>query len=238
MNINYIIEDIKHLRHFLLKNGNYQFHPQQLQFLEDACYALFKSKYYQDDYYPSHDISMMGDPYKNQLPPPKMMAIPKQEYDSLTTAASKYKLVCGEASSLKEKMKEQGEKIAALEAEVSMLKVELETPVIPFLHSENYTVGPWKVRPNMFEAGLNGHYCIDAPDHPSIAEVLVKMEEDHDTRPDLVANAYLVAAAPQLARALEFCVDIMTRNLVTRDERELALKAAEFALKQKEIPKC
>jgi len=61
-----------------------------------------------------------------------------------------------------------------------------------------HTLGPWEIE----EHYHFGYRWISGPEHSQLAQVVWCME-DEDRSPECEANAYLIAAAPELLEALE-----------------------------------
>lgn len=69
------------------------------------------------------------------------------------------------------------------------------------MSAAKHAPGPWRL-----EAAFSnqpGHIGVSAPAHKLLAQVVVRMEDDADNGPALVANAHLIAAAPDLLAALQ-----------------------------------
>jgi hypothetical protein len=62
------------------------------------------------------------------------------------------------------------------------------------------TPGPWSVSSDVDHVGC---VIIDAPDHRAIIEVVVKMEDEDEPRPELLGNLSLVLASQDMLKALE-----------------------------------
>jgi hypothetical protein len=89
-----------------------------------------------------------------------------------------------------------------------------------------HTPGPWELRP-----GDDGQCFADvwAPTWSAFARVVVKIRDDIDTRSDGVANARLIAAAPDLLAALELArsyVEFALREGMGEDQDLAAIDAA------------
>jgi hypothetical protein len=67
-----------------------------------------------------------------------------------------------------------------------------------------FTPGPWSIDPDGLE--MPSKASIDAPSHGELALVVWKMDDD-ERSPEKEANAYLIAAAPDLYAALEVLLE-------------------------------
>lgn len=76
-----------------------------------------------------------------------------------------------------------------------------------------HTPGPWSIGDL---AENEGFVSIDASSHGALAEVVVKMDDDPLPSPELIANARLIAASPELLEALTKATDLIdARNSST-----------------------
>ena len=66
-----------------------------------------------------------------------------------------------------------------------------------------HTPGPWEIKRH-FDPGYK---FISAPTHSGLAQVVWCME-DEERSPSCEANAYLIAAAPELLEALEMMLEM------------------------------
>ena len=64
-----------------------------------------------------------------------------------------------------------------------------------------------------------GHIGVSAPDHEFLAQVVVRMEDDADNSPALVANAHLIASAPDLLDALQSVLAGAVHYQLRKDEQ-------------------
>jgi hypothetical protein len=65
----------------------------------------------------------------------------------------------------------------------------------------SHTPGPWYLD---FDNPIDDTYAsISAPTHKSLAEVVWCFDDDDEQSPELEANGYLIAAAPELLEALK-----------------------------------
>ncbi len=91
--------------------------------------------------------------------------------------------------------------------------------------STQHTPGPWTLDLGNIGADMKNHVPIDAPDHGGIAQVVWVMEDDASaskSTPACEANAFLIAAAPELLEALK---QIAAGQYVEGEEREIARAA-------------
>lgn len=65
-----------------------------------------------------------------------------------------------------------------------------------------HTPGPWCVDKSAAYSVDRGHVAISANQHTALAQVVVRMVDDDEPLPSGVANARLIAAAPELLAAL------------------------------------
>jgi len=72
----------------------------------------------------------------------------------------------------------------------------------------NHTPGPWEIKRH-FDPGYK---FISAPKHSHLAQVVWCME-DEGRSPECEANAYLIAAAPQILKALEKVFTVMNDDM-------------------------
>jgi len=72
----------------------------------------------------------------------------------------------------------------------------------------NHTPGPWEIKRH-FDPGFK---FISAQKHTALAQVVWRME-DEDRSPDCEANAHLIAAAPELLKALEKVFTVMNDDM-------------------------
>lgn len=70
-----------------------------------------------------------------------------------------------------------------------------------------FTKGPWTMNLEGWRGMSSCMAAIDADTHGCLAEVVVKMEDDLMYRSDLLANAHLIAAAPEMYGLLEKLVN-------------------------------
>ena len=72
----------------------------------------------------------------------------------------------------------------------------------------NHTPGPREIKRH-FDPGFK---FISAQKHTALAQVVWRME-DEDRSPDCEANAHLIAAAPELLKALEKVFTVMNDDM-------------------------
>ena len=72
----------------------------------------------------------------------------------------------------------------------------------------NHTPGPWEIKRH-FDPGYK---FISAQKHVGLAQVVWCME-DEDRSPSCEANAYLIAAAPELLGALQKVFEVMNDDM-------------------------
>lgn len=79
-----------------------------------------------------------------------------------------------------------------------------------------HTPGPWRLHEGSI-FGHAGYIGITSPAHDFLAEVVVKMDDDTERSPRLLANARLIAAAPDLLAALQRAVNVLDATGATDD---------------------
>ena len=75
----------------------------------------------------------------------------------------------------------------------------------------NHTPGPWEIKRHYDP----GYKFISAQKHSGLAQVVWCME-DEDRSPECEANAYLIAAAPELLGALQKVFEAMNDDMPVR----------------------
>jgi hypothetical protein len=84
-----------------------------------------------------------------------------------------------------------------------------------------HTPGPWKFRPSIFS-----EFYIETVDQSSDKTFIGEVGGGLQSKQEIIANAKLVAAAPELLEALLEIISITDRNHVTWYKAKAAIKKA------------
>ena len=98
------------------------------------------------------------------------------------------------------------------------------------MSNAKHTPGPWFIDHSMKRFAEPGHIAISAANHAVLAQVVVRMDDEDEDSGWLLANAHLIAAAPELLEALQRLSDQCERLRLSGQKETDAERKARAAI--------